>query len=649
MKFIFKYLESTNSIPLELTTSTNRSILLSFFILFFSTLLTAQNFNQVIKAVASDRSSLDGFGNSVSISGNYAIIGSQSEDHDVNGDIRITNAGSAYIFERNITGDWIQTQKLVSSDRGVSDQFGFSVAISGDYAVIGAPFEDQDVNGQNFFDDAGSAYIFERGADGIWVEVQKIVPSDREADDRFGYSVAISGDYMILGALLEEDDLDGNNSRTFAGSSYVFERGADGEWTEIQKLVASDRAFNDRFGHSVAIDGNFAIVGAFQEDHDANGTNSFNNSGAAYIFERNALGNWSEKQKIVASDRGERDVFGFSVSINGDYIVVGSRSDGENENGMNSLDEAGSAYVFKRDINDNWIEEQKLVASNRSDNAQFGFSVSLSGNTLVVGARLDEQCYVFKQDVSGIWREEQSLNASDSGADQFGFSVSVDGAYLIVGAPDADEDENGLNPASDAGAGYFFETNSNNLPVEWLSFSLSSENGMLGEENQNYFTKKIFIKWETTEDSENAGFNIERSVNGNNWLSIGEVFPRIGSVQEYDFIDESPQAGANYYRIRQSDYDGTITYSIVRYVFLSGRPLGITIFPNPTKDVMSFYLPGLEGDIGISLTDISGREVLLGNFKNNDNINISNLSAGVYLLSAMDNNGQLRTSKLLIR
>ena len=217
-----------------------KSILACLFSLSITS-LNAQSFNEIIKAVASDRAAMDNFGTSVSISGDYAIITAPGDGESATGVNSMSYAGSAYIFERNSSGIWIEVQKIVTSDRAVDDQFGASASISGDYAVVSTIYEDEDATGGNTMNSAGSAYIFERNSLGVWHEVQKIVASDRNADDNFGSSVSISGDYVIVGAHLADIDVTGGNNMSAAGSAYLFERNSLGVWHEVQKIIASDR------------------------------------------------------------------------------------------------------------------------------------------------------------------------------------------------------------------------------------------------------------------------------------------------------------------------------------------------------------------------------------------------------------------------
>jgi hypothetical protein len=304
------------------------------------------------KLTASDGASGDVFGFSVSISGDYAIVGAYRDDD--NGDA----SGSAYIFKWDGTS-WSEQAKLLASDGAADDYFGLSVSISGDYAIVGA---DGDDSGK------GSAYIFRRdGTD--WSEQAKKTASDGAAGDYFGYSASISGDYAIVGAPWDNDK--GN----WSGSAYIFRR--DGtSWSQQAKKTASDGATADYFGYSVSISGDLAIVGAYGDDDKGDW------SGSAYIFKWDGT-SWIQQQKLLASDGAADDYFGLSVSISGDYAIVGAY--GDDDKGSAS----GSAYMFRLD-GTNWIQQAKLTASDGAAGDVFGYSVSISGDYAIVGAYGDD-------------------------------------------------------------------------------------------------------------------------------------------------------------------------------------------------------------------------------------------------------------------
>jgi hypothetical protein len=365
------------------------------------------------KLLASDGAAYDSFGWSVSISGDYAIVGAHEDDD------KGIESGSAYIFRWDGTS-WSQQAKLTASDGAAGDYFGYSVSISGDYAIVGAIYDDDKGSA------SGSAYIFKR--DGTsWSEQAKLTASDGADNDCFGRSVSISGDYAIVGAYYDDAG---------KGSAYIFKR--DGTiWSQQQKLTASDGAADDRFGISVSISGDYAIMGAYYDDSW---------KGSAYIFKRDGT-SWSQQQKLTASDGDANDFFGWSVSISGDYAIVGAYYDDAGK---------GSAYIFLRG-GTIWVQKQKLTASDGSAYDYFGFSVSISGDYAIVGAFFDDDkedesgsAYIFKRDVTS-WSQQQKLTASDGALyDYFGFSVSISGGYAIVGAMDDDD------KGTDSGSAYAF-------------------------------------------------------------------------------------------------------------------------------------------------------------------------------------------------
>lgn len=340
------------------------------------------------KLIASDEAPSDNFGWSVSISGDYAIVGAYLEDAD-----GMSDAGSAYVFHWN-GSMWIEQQKLVADDKGSGDQFGYSVAIDGDRAIIGARYEDS-----NGMIDAGSAYVFHRSGS-TWTQQQKLVGSDQAANDNFGWSVAIDGDRIVVGAHREDSD---------AGSAYVFYWN-DTVWVEQQKLVASDKEMGDLFGQAVAIDNNWVIIGSIGQDPD-----EISGAGSAYLFHWDG-DTWIEEQKVFASDKQAGDSFGHAVAIDDNWVVIGAH-----RSNPDSVDDAGSAYLFNWNGN-TWIEQQKLTASDKSAVDRFGNSVSIDGGRTIIGSFLDDlsdidmgSVYIF----STIWElngTALSVNSSNANA-----------------------------------------------------------------------------------------------------------------------------------------------------------------------------------------------------------------------------------------
>jgi len=253
-------------------------------------------------------------------------------------------------------------------------------------------------------------------ADTAWLQKAKLTATDGQVNDHFGISVSISGDYAIMGAAND------NDKGVDSGAAYIFRWDGTG-WIQQQKLTAADANDGHWFGNSVSISGDYAIVGA------RHGDGNFNNSGAAYIFRRNGT-NWVQQAKLIASDGVLGDCFGI-VSISGGYAVVGAFCD----------DNRGSAYIFKRD-GTNWSQQQKLTAADGEPGDGFGKSVSISGDKIIVGAHGDDDggaesgsAYIYRLLYGTRWVRQQKITAADSVlGDSFGISVSICSDKIIVGA-----------------------------------------------------------------------------------------------------------------------------------------------------------------------------------------------------------------------
>lgn len=338
------------------------------------------------------------------------------------------SARDAYVYENDVNGNWIQIQKLQSPNFNQFDHFGTAVAISGDYIFVGAWGQSYDEANSNYLQSAGAVYIFKKQASGLFDFEQKIVASDREALNAFGYGIALSGDYAVVSPVRHDFDVQpGTNFLDDAGAAYIFERDGTGTWNEVQKIVASDRGVQDYFGQEgLAVSGNTIVVGAKFEDEDTSGINTLNAAGSAYIFQRDGIGEWNEVQKIVASNRQGSELFGSDVSVNGDYLLVGA------EQGNVAAGYTGSAYIFERDGTGNWSELQEIVASQVASIDRFGKSVSFDGNHILVGAYLKEigsagdggAAFMFEKDGTGFWNETAVMYDPDASSSDY-FGFSV--------------------------------------------------------------------------------------------------------------------------------------------------------------------------------------------------------------------------------
>ncbi|MES2772567.1 MAG: FG-GAP repeat protein [Bacteroidota bacterium] len=359
----------------------------------------------------------DNFGRTVAISGDYAIVGSASDD-----EADLTNNGSASIFKRNTaTGLWELQVKLANPNPASEDFFGSSVAISGDYVIVGAHRDDEGAG----LSDNGSATIFKRNSiTGIWVSQGKLVNPNAASSDFFGNSVSISGDYAIVGAYWDSEGA----GLSLNGSATVFKRNSvSGVWESQGKLVHPVAATQDYFGCSVSISGDYAIVGAEVDDY----------MGSAIIFKRNSVsGVWEFQAKLLNPNAASDEVFGRTVSISGNYAIVGALGDSEGA----GLSSNGSATIFKRNaISGLWQPQVKLVDFTASSDDFFGWYVSISGDYAIVGAPLDDEgtgltnngsTSIFKR-VGSVWQLVQKFTAPQVNAhsnDQFGGGICIDGA-----------------------------------------------------------------------------------------------------------------------------------------------------------------------------------------------------------------------------
>ena len=454
----------------------------------FWTDVQGQFWYETQKVVSDDRAASDLFGASVAVWENYAIVGAYQEDHDVDGLDSITSAGAAYIFEKDLFGSWRQVQKVVASDRDRYAFFGMSVSIYGNYAIVGAPGKDLD----QFNTFAGAAYVYERGANGGWSQVQKILADDANGSAKFGISVSLSKDVAIIGAHEENRDESGTNIIHKAGAAYIFEKDLSGNWNQFQKIVESDRGYYKQFGTAVSISDGFILVGSRNQ---GSGAPVNQGGGAAYIFTKDSMGHWYEKQKIVGADIQMGEDFGGSVSILNGRCIVGAQYEEEDATGGNALHRAGAAYIFEKDSNGNWSEAQKIVASDRGYSDRFGAAVSISGEYVMVstGTVFNNPVYIYHRSDGGIWNEVQRVVSSDSSYNSFGSAVSISGNQCIIGAHSESTDEMGLNPRSAAGASYFLSS-VGNQPNTILGSIYADANSNCMFDSSDYGLGQIIVK-----------------------------------------------------------------------------------------------------------------------------------------------------------
>ncbi|MFP4557739.1 MAG: T9SS type A sorting domain-containing protein [Bacteroidales bacterium] len=386
-------------------------------------ILIGQPTEEVKKILAADGVSSDLFGISVDISGDFAIVGASFNDG-----LGWENSGAAYIFQKDAGGEnnWQQIKKLVALDASADDNFGISVAIDGNVAVVGARYND--ANGNT---DAGAAYIFYKDEEGTnnWGLRKKITPYSAHAYDQFGTSVDISGNTIIVGA--NRKDYSGLKY----GAAYIFDKdeGGTDNWGEVKAFFSVNPDNGDNFGWSVAIDGDNAIVGAKFDNEFGD------DAGSATIYSRNQGGanNWGSVSLVGGDDIMAGDEFGFDVAISGETAVVGAHK----HTISGGTDGEGAVYVFEKDAGgtNNWGQTQKLTDPNPYLDEWFGYGVAINGSTILAGAEQDRfntvrygAAHIFQHDGSS-WVYADSVRANDGASyDRFGGAVAYDGQFALI-------------------------------------------------------------------------------------------------------------------------------------------------------------------------------------------------------------------------
>lgn len=467
-----------------------KTLVLCSLLIFGINLGFTQSWEQKVKLEATDQDSDDNLAIAVAKSGDYMIAGAWHEDHDGTGGEPLSNAGSAYIYRYNSgTDEWTQEAKLVAADREIDDWFGISVDISGTYAVVGAVQENAN---------RGAAYVYERDGGGTWVQVAKLEAPVRKANDRFGNSVSISDETIIVGAFHEDEDENEGANMQNAGSAYIYTR-AGGTWGFFQKIVASDRDTNDYFGYSVAVWDDKMIVGAYHRDIP-----TLSEYGGAYAFAYNGV-EWEQTRILEGIDPYLGDRFGWSVDVYENYYIVGAPYHDYDDAGSDPKNNAGAAYIF--DANNSWAQD-KVVGGDRTAQDNVGEDVAIHGNRAIAGAPLQDYglngdppywgnggaIFVYEVDGSGFWNQTQKLLTADRfTSDKFGHSIDLDASSIVGGAP---EDNNGSLPST--GALYLFEdgvlgVNDINSASQMVAYPNPTQGALQIDMGSNYTAGSIVL------------------------------------------------------------------------------------------------------------------------------------------------------------
>ena len=571
----------------------------------------------------------DAFGSSASISGDTLVVGAVDEDSNatmitngtgVSPGSEINNTGAVYVYKR--TGNnWGQEAYIKAVNSGDSDRFGTSVSISGDTLVVGAPYEDSNgtmiTNGTSFngvdsgANDSGAVYVYKRSGNN-WAQEAYIKAVNNGASDNFGYSISISGDTLAVSAPYEDSNatmitngtgFSGSRTSGNSGAVYVYKRTGN-NWAQEAYIKASNNGVGDAFGYSVSISGDTIAVGAYYEDSNAtmitNGT-SFSgvdsgatDSGAVYVYKRSG-NNWAQEAYIKAANNGAGDNFGQSVSISDNTLAVGAHAEDSNAtiitngtgfSGSRTSSNSGAVYVYKRSGN-SWAQEAYIKAANNGSSDLFGHKVSLSGDTLAVVAYLEDSnatsitngtgfsdfgyiensgaVYVYRRSGNN-WAQEAYIKAVNRAENNYFGSggVSLSGDTLAVATPSDDSNaititngtgfyEAGLSPNS--GAVHIYRNNARLFAITEVFSTITSDS--------------IYLKWNKT-----GGTAIGYGVN----FEVGNTTPPLCSLSmDYDLGDnnelllESLAAGTDY-SIRFCVYDSSNQFVEDKIVILRTNP-----------------------------------------------------------------------------
>ncbi|MEM7374740.1 MAG: T9SS type A sorting domain-containing protein [Bacteroidota bacterium] len=527
----------------------------------------------------------DWFGASVSLSGDGSRLAAGATLNDGNG----TSSGHVRVFDL-IAGTWTQIGSDLDGE-AAGDNFGFSVSLSEDGKLLAVGATANDGAGSN----AGHTRIYEYTG-GSWGQLGADIDGET-ADDGFGFSVSLSSDGSWLAAGARFNDGNGTN----AGHVRVF-RLESGSWVQ-QGADIEGEAANDYSGWSVSIsnEGRLARGAPF---NDGNGSNA----GHVQTYELIG-GSWTQLGLDIEGGAAG-DGLGFAVSLSADGKRLAAGAPFNDDIGTHS----GKVHVY--DWNGvSWLQVGSSIQGT-SANSRFGYSLDLSsdGQTLLIGSRYTgavgfAQLYEYS---GSTWGQLGNTMTGETNGDLFGLNVALSGDAntYAVGAI--------LNAGNGTEAGSVRVFEASPLPVHLLSFTARQEN------------QQVFLRWTTSRETNNAGFQIERSMDKDHWLDAGFVEGEGNQVSrtDYQFVDLFPQDGINYYRLKQVDLDGSFFYSSIIAVQLSIQEDHVKLYPNPTTGII--YIPSIS-DAVVPIYSPTGK-MLKKMRATSGRIDLTEFSSGVYVL-----------------
>lgn len=512
-------------------------------------------------------------------------------------------------------------QILNQPNTGTSYGFGMSVAIDGNFAVIGAPGEG---------DYTGSAHIYKKDENGVWHHHQKIEDFGRKfVDNFFGFVVAIQGDLIFI--TCHKDRIDEERFEKIAGSVLVYKKDENDVWNGLQKIRSTDIRTGDSFAVDMAVSGDYLVAGSPYNDYDASNNNLLNAAGAAYIFKKDNNGVWNQMQKITPTQRIAFDYFGRNVNIYGDYILI---SGTKNTNDADEIINDGNAsvYLFKKDNNEVWTQVQKIKPNNSIASSRFGYEdLAIFEDYIAVGAtstRILENniwfygaVYIFKKDNDGIWTESQMIKEPE--ASGFGYGISLDNNLLLISAPKSKVIVNGIR-TNDVGKSYLYVRNANNQYelAETLQASQVIENSKigLGTVNQTEGYAAIAIK-----DNQFilGASNTKRTVGNTDYFFAGTAYIS-GNVDDLGLLNNV------------LNIDDTLLNPEIK------------VFPNPVNDKLNIYLSENYKKINIAIYNVLGGILLEKEINNTSDLRIGfPFTRGVYFVKITSKNNKTKTIKLI--
>ncbi len=486
------------------------------------------------------------FGNSIAVDDTFMIVGAPRDDEQANPD-----AGAFFIYKKE-AGLWQSMGKFMAPDGASDCLLGYSVAISGEYAIAGAP-EDDNGDSENFLN-SGSMYLYKFEGN-QWTFQSKFVAQDKQKLAHYGYKVAMNHNFAFIGAYGQHE------ADNHSGAVYVYQRSLWG-WSFFTKLTESDLGDSDFYGRAIDVDNDILVIGAHQ--HDPGGGKR---TGAVYIYEYDGS-SWQFKQKITVDDGKDMDGFGRVVALNGDHLVVGAPFNDDKG------DEAGAAYIFKKEAG-TWTQMTKLVALNGVAGDRFGWDVAIHDDMVLIGANkknnpgdMNGSVYTYRLN-EGVWRQADiHIPGDETSWSRFGFDIEfTDSAAFISAHP-----KSALyiyNPFSDLNLA---------RPEVQISDQLINQGEEFAQINLDEFVK----------DLSDPDADLTWTYSGNTEITIS-ISDRIATITQPD----EPWYGSETIRFKAQDpvlltgWDD-VTFTVNAVPQISGLPASVN-FPANKADTLNIW------------------------------------------------------------